>query len=370
VLGLHLGVYSICRFPSYNTVNGGELLSTSEALTGQDAVHALRDAWRVVEPRMRTCVDELEPPLPTIIGYHVGWCDAVGNPVNTGGGKAVRPAMTLLACEAAGGSRRAAVDAAAAVELVHNFSLVHDDIMDRDTERRHRGTVWSVFGVPAAILAGDALLALAQHVLVRPGQAASLRAFSVLNEAVQRMLHGQMLDTRFETRQEVGVEECLSMMEGKTAALLECACALGALCGGADDPTTRALRGLGHHLGMAFQCIDDLLGIWGDPHRTGKPVWSDLRSRKKSLPVVAALRGDTPAGRALAGLYTGTAPLTDDQLAEAADLVAEAGGRSWVRSAARRHRDEALSCLHSVHPPGDVERDIVAIAYQITDRDD
>jgi geranylgeranyl diphosphate synthase type I len=343
---------------------------TSEALADGQAVRALRDAWQAVEPRVRACVDELDQPFPTIIGYHIGWCDLTGEPVDAGGGKAIRPAMTVLACEVVGGSRAAAVDAAAAVELVHNFSLVHDDIIDNDTERRHRGTVWSVFGVPLAVLVGDALLAAAQRVLVEAGHPDARRALTVLSEAVQRMLHGQMLDTSFETRVHVGLDECLSMVEGKTAALLECACVLGALHGGADAATTRAMRGLGHHLGMAFQCVDDLLGIWGDPRRTGKPVWSDLRSRKKSLPVVVALSDDTAAGRDLARMYAGGDLLTDDQLAKAADLVAEAGGRSWVRSAARRHLDEALSCLRSVACDGEAARSLTAIAHLITDRDD
>jgi geranylgeranyl diphosphate synthase type I len=345
-------------------------VSTSEVLAEQIAVRALQDAWQVVQPRMRACVDEMAPSFSTVIGYHLGWCDAAGNQVKSSGGKAIRPALALLACDVAGGARGAAVDAAAATELVHNFSLVHDDVMDGDTERRHRATVWSVFGIPTAILVGDALLAASQQLLIGSGHPAAVRALGVLSEAVQRMLQGQMLDTSFESRHQVGLDECLAMVEGKTAALLECACVLGALYGAADEATTRALGAFGRHVGVAFQCVDDLLGIWGDPHRTGKPVWSDLRSRKKSLPVVAALSGDTAAGRELAALYAGADPLTDDQLAMAAELVAGAGGRSWVRAAARRHLDEALSCLRSVAPSGDAERDLSAIAHLILDRDD
>ena len=348
-------------------------MSTSEAVAEQEAVRVLRNAWQVVEPRLHACVDEMYAPFPKISGYHFGWRDATGEPANSRGGKAVRPALTLLACELVGGTRDAAVDAATAIELVHNFSLIHDDVMDGDTERRNRPTVWSVFGVPVAILVGDALLTASQQVLIESEHPVAVRALRLLSQAVQRMLHGQMLDMHFESVRVVGLDACLSMVERKTAALLECACALGALYGGADDTTTRAVRGLGHHLGIAFQCVDDLLGIWGDPHRTGKPVWSDLRSRKKSLPVVAALSGDTPAGWELAKLYAGVDPLTDDQLARAADLVVNAGGKGWVQAAARHHYDEALSCLRSIRPAGgsasEAKLALSAIAYLIVNRD-
>jgi geranylgeranyl diphosphate synthase type I len=339
----------------------------------QEAVRVLRNAWQAVEPRLRGCVDELHAPFPKYAGYHFGWCDATGEPANSRAGKAVRPALTLLACELVGGNRDAAVDAAAAVELVHNFSLIHDDVMDGDTERRNRRTVWSVFGVPVAILVGDALLTASQKVLIESEHPAAVPALTLLNRAVQRMLRGQMLDMRFESTPVVGLDACLSMVESKTAALLECACALGALYGGADDTTTRAVRGLGHHLGIAFQCADDLLGIWGDPRRTGKPVWSDLRSRKKSLPVVAALSGDTPAGWELARLYAGVDPLTDDQLARAADLVVNAGGQGWAQAAARRHYDEAMSCLRVIRPAGGAASEaklaLSTIAYLIVNRE-
>ena len=348
-------------------------MSTSEAVAEQEAVRVLQNAWQAVEPRLRSCVDDLHAPFPKYGGYHFGWCDATGEPANSRAGKAVRPALTLLVCELVGGNRDAAIDAAAAIELVHNFSLIHDDVMDGDTERRNRRTVWSVFGVPVAILVGDALLTASQKVLIESEHPAAVRALTLLNRAVQRMLRGQMLDMRFESTSVVGLDVCLSMVESKTAALLECACVLGALYGGADDTTTRAVRGLGHHLGIAFQCADDLLGIWGDPRRTGKPVWSDLRSRKKSLPVVAALSGDTPAGWELARLYAGVDPLTDDQLARAADLVVNAGGKGWVQAAARRHYDEAMSCLRVIRPAGSAASEaklaLSAIAYLIVNRE-
>ncbi len=220
----------------------------------------------------------------------------------------------LLAAAAAGGSPREAVPAAVAVELVHNFSLLHDDVMDGDATRRHRPTAWRLFGIGAAILAGDALLTLALDVLAASGHPASGQAMRMLSAAVQDLVEGQSSDVAFERRDEVGLAECERMAASKTAALIGCACALGALFGGGDPERVQRLRVFGEHVGLAYQHVDDLLGIWGDPAATGKPVYSDLRSRKKSLPVVFALTSDTAGGRELAALYRGRGPLPDEDL--------------------------------------------------------
>ena len=178
-----------------------------------------------------------------------------------------------------------------AVELVHNFSLLHDDIMDGDTERRHRPTAWTVFGTPAAILAGDALLALAQDILLEDGGPQGRWAARCLLAAVQRLISGQSADMEFEQRHAVSMDECLTMAGDKTAALMACACSIGAIFTGAPPSLAMSLADFGSHTGLAFQLVDDLLGIWGAPEVTGKPVWSDLRTRKKTLPVVAAMAG-------------------------------------------------------------------------------
>ena len=197
------------------------------------------------------------------------------------------------------GARRAA---AAAVEFVHNFSLLHDDIMDGDTERRHRPTAWTVFGVGAAILAGDALLALAQDILLEDPAPQAVWASRCLSAAVQRLIAGQGADLAFEQRNDVTLVECLEMAGDKTAALMACACSIGAIHVGAPAGLAMGLAGFGAHAGLAFQLTDDLLGIWGAPAVTGKPVRSDLRARKKSLPVVAALTSGNQAGSDLTEL--------------------------------------------------------------------
>jgi geranylgeranyl diphosphate synthase type I len=256
----------------------------------------------------------------------------------------------LLSAEAVGGDPANAVPAAVAVELVHNFSLLHDDVMDGDVTRRHRPTAWSVFGMGAAILAGDALQNLAFHVLAASGHAAAQDGLRMLGVAVQDLIEGQSADMAFERRTDVSLSECRAMAEAKTGALLGCSCALGALFGGGDTEQVGRLRDFGAGLGLAFQHVDDLLGIWGDPAATGKPVYSDLRNRKKTLPVVAALTSCTAAGRELAALYRRYQPLSDTDLERAAELIDAAGGRAWSRAEAVTLYARALRNLTAADP--------------------
>lgn len=193
------------------------------------------------------------------------------------------------------------------MELVHNFTLLHDDVIDEDATRRHRPTAWTVFGTPDAIIVGDALLALALRLLAEDGHPAAPAASARLASCVIELCAGQQADCAFEQRgpQEVSLDECLDMAMAKTGALLGCACSLGALYAGAGPEEVAALDAFGREAGLAFQLIDDLIGIWGDPGRTGKPAGADLASHKKSLPVVAALTSGTPAAAELAELYRG-----------------------------------------------------------------
>ncbi|GGK15161.1 dimethylallyltransferase [Pilimelia terevasa] len=308
----------------------------TQTATRTAAADVLRAQRALVTPHLRAAVDTLPAPIRHIAGYHFGWWDAAGAGGDDPGGKALRPTLTLLAARAAGGGTDAALPPAVAVELLHNFSLLHDDVMDRDRTRRHRATAWSVFGTSAAILAGDALLALAYDTL---GAVPRAGGTAMLGDAVRGLLAGQHADLAFETRADVSLAECVAMAEAKTGALLGHACGLGAWSAGAGPALVAACAGYGRRLGLAFQLTDDLLGIWGDPARTGKAVYADLQARKRSLPVVAALHSGTAAGAALAARYARTGPLTDAELAATAALVAEAGGRDWARTRA----DELLT---------------------------
>ncbi|MFC7245943.1 family 2 encapsulin nanocompartment cargo protein polyprenyl transferase [Catellatospora aurea] len=322
-------------------------MSTVEMARGQSARDVLAWSRTLVDPALRTAVGTLRPSMRRISGYHFGWWDADGTPASGDAGKAIRPALALVAAEAVGADAAQAVPAAVAVELIHNFSLLHDDIMDGDVTRRHRPTAWTVFGQAPAILAGDALLALGFDVLAGCGHPAVPEAGRLLNVAVQELLDGQSADLEFEERDDVRLAECLSMAEAKTAALLGGACALGALLGGGNADQVAALTEFGRRTGLAFQFVDDLLGIWGDPAVTGKPVHSDLASRKKSLPVVAALTSGTPAGHELALLYQRQGPLDGPDLTRAAELVDAAGARAWARARADALLAQALRRLHA-----------------------
>ena len=328
-------------------------------------------AWSrgVVEPALRTAVDTLPLSMAHIAGYHLGWWDEHGHPVGVNGGKAIRPALALLCAQAVGGTVTKAVPAAVAVELVHNHSLLHDDVMDGDLTRRHRRTAWSVFGVNPAILAGDALLVLAVDVLAGSGHPAATEAIGMVAAAVQELLNGQNTDLSLEQRAEVELAECVRMAEGKTAALIGCACALGAVFGGGRPEQVACLRGFGMSLGLAFQHVDDLLGIWGDPAVTGKPVHSDLCSAKKSFPVVAALTSQTPAGRELVALYHRDQPLSGTDAAHAAELIDAAGGRAWSQAQADELVAQAMRELHCASPAPRAAAELGALARLATHRD-
>jgi geranylgeranyl diphosphate synthase type I len=317
-------------------------------VAARSADEVLRWSRDLVTPALRAAVTSLPASMRRITGYHFGWWDADGAAVTGDGGKALRPALALLACSAVGGAPAAAVPAAVAVELVHNFSLLHDDVMDNDATRRHRPTAWRVFGIPAAILAGDALLSLAFDVLAASGHPSAQDAMRGLSAAVQDLVDGQSADTAFERRSDVGLAECVRMAEHKTGALIGRSCELGGVFGGGTASQVLGLRGFGDRLGLAFQLVDDLLGIWGDPLVTGKPVYSDLRNRKKSLPVVAALNSGTAAGSSLALLYHGESLLSESEVIRAAELVSEAGGRAWSLELADSLFDEALGSLSAV----------------------
>ncbi|WP_232664329.1 family 2 encapsulin nanocompartment cargo protein polyprenyl transferase [Pseudonocardia sp. TRM90224] len=336
-----------------------------------DLLTAVRRRW---EPALLRAVNTLPNAMQHVAGYHLGWWDEDGAPAGATGGKAIRPALTLLTAASIEGRIdsgadpvTAAVPAAVAVELVHNFSLLHDDVMDNDLTRRHRPTTWAVFGVGPAILAGDALLSLAMDVLAASDHPASAPAVRMLSSTVQALVDGQIADLAFERRTDVTLTECLRMAEAKTGALLGCACALGALLGGGSELQVQEMGRFGCQLGLAFQLIDDLLGIWGDPETTGKPVRNDLRCRKKSLPVVAALTSETAAAAKLRTLYFDDAVLSEDELARAADLVEEAGGRAWCQQRADSLLAGALQRLDRIGEGA--TRDLRAIAELIGRRD-
>ncbi|MET9015090.1 family 2 encapsulin nanocompartment cargo protein polyprenyl transferase [Streptomyces olivaceoviridis] len=344
-------------------------------LDGHEAAAQLERARALVDPELRAAVESLPGSMRRIASYHFGWQHADGTPAAGKAGKAIRPALVLAAAAALGGpaARAAAVPAAAAVELVHNFTLLHDDVMDRDATRRHRPTAWTVFGDADAILAGDALQALALRLLAEAPHPASVPAAARLAACVVELCEGQHADTDLErcAPDAVTLDEVLAMAEAKTGALLGCACALGALYAGAGEEEVAALDGFGRQAGLAFQLIDDVIGIWGDPRHTGKPAGADLAARKKSLPVVAALTSGTPAAAELAALY-GT-PYREEEaeageLARTALAVERAGGRDWAQAEAADRMARAMQELARAVPDPEAAGGLLALAEFVTRR--
>jgi geranylgeranyl diphosphate synthase, type I len=316
----------------------------------------------LLAPRLHAAVGRLATSIREVVGYHFGWYGEKEPPPSDSARRLLRPALTLLCAEAVGGSVEHAMDAAIAIELVHNFSLLHDDVIDWDARRR---TVWSQFGAPAAILGGNALLTLAVEILAEtphgtPG------SVSTLCTALQETFGGAMQDVELEQRADITIERRLALAGGKTAALLRCACELGAVHGGGTPTHASALRRFGWHLGVAFRLVDDLLGIWGDPDTTGKPSLSDLRTRRRTLPVVAAMTSGGAYGQRLAELYLRPEPLGEQDLATAAALVEMAGGRAWAQTEAERHLRAALDGLTAASLVPRARDTLVAIAALVT----
>lgn len=317
------------------------------------APQVLARCRELVRPALAAAIERLHPWPREMAAFSLGWCEVGGKPGSGAHGKGVRQALTVLCAEAAGAPGETAVAGAVAVELIHTFSLLHDDIMDGDETRRQRETVWKAYGTGPAVLAGDALFALALETLATSQNANSGAAIRKLSEALNKLVRGQAEDLLFETRPWTGpdavqLHEYRSMADHKTGALLGCAAALGAVLAGAPSSTVTALARAGQHLGVAFQAVDDLLGMWGDPEATGKPVHSDLRRRKKTFPALAALTTDSAASRRLITLLESPAALDDDTVRHAAELIEEAGGRSATLAEASHHVDMASACLRSV----------------------
>ncbi|MFC2058368.1 polyprenyl synthetase family protein [Chloroflexota bacterium] len=327
-----------------------------------------------VDTELRSALADRVLPMYDMMRYHLGWQDERGQSLPGSGGKALRPTTCLLACEIVGGEYRRALPAAAAMELVHNFSLIHDDIQDGDSERRHRPTVWSVWGKPQAINAGTAMRIVASLVLLRLGKHAisadkQLDAQRLLDESCLEMIEGQYLDISFENRLDITTEDYLRMIDKKTAALISCSFELGALLGTDDKLVMERFRCLGRNLGLAFQIRDDILGIWGDEALTGKPRGSDIRHRKKSFPVVYLLeRVEGEVKRKLASIY-------EKEFIEADDLETVWGNLESVdallqsQQVAEKYCEQALGELERLPLSPPARRDLEEMAFFLVRRD-
>ena len=302
-----------------------------------------------LEAELRALVATPDPVYAAYYGmfhYHMGWTDTRFNAIAIEAGKRIRPLLCLRACEAVGGEWRSALPVAAAIELAHNFSLIHDDIEDQSDERRGRAAVWKVWGLAQGLNAGDGMFVLARLALDR------LRGFpieqcsaisSVFDQATLALCQGQFLDLGFEARLDVTEEEYMRMIRGKTAALMSAAMRMGAMLGTGDQTVVAALARFGENIGLAFQITDDILGIWGEPTVTGKSAATDILSRKKSLPAILGL-SHPQYGSALREMYS--APRMEDaHVARVLELLDAAGVREATQRRADEFRAAALDAL-------------------------
>ncbi len=317
-----------------------------------------RQVARLDQPRTRAFHDMLT--------YHMGWTGEGAGPVAQG--KRLRPLLVLLTCASCNANWGSALPAAAAVELVHNFSLVHDDIQDNSDKRRGRKTVWVNWGMPLGINAGDALFVLSNQALLDlvPAFPADIvvKAAKILYDTCLDLTCGQYLDMSYEKRTDLTIEDYWPMVNGKTAALLASSCVLGSLLSEADESTQQAYFDFGHYLGLAFQLQDDLLGIWGNSTLMGKSARSDLVSGKKSLPVLYGLGKNGPFARQWA-----EGPVRIDDVERLAEQLASEGARLFTQETADKMTDLALQSLRMADPQNEAGAALYELAHQLLNRD-
>lgn len=323
----------------------------------------------VIESELRRQARRLAAPSTRafhgMLAYHMGW---IGSSATKGrGGKRIRPLLSLLACSSVGGRWRQAVPAAAALELVHNFSLVHDDIQDNSPTRRGRPTLWRKAGMPLAVNAGDALFTIANQAALDLSRsfepAVVVAVLRILEQACLDLTKGQFLDLYHQEAQRLSTRSYWEMIEGKTAALLAAGAQIGALLGGSSGARQLQYRQFGRLLGLAFQVQDDILGIWGDEGRTGKSAASDLVEGKLSLPVVYGLgrTGEFARHWRDAGYRATHASLLRD-------LLEREGARAYATRHAGRLTKEAVATLRALRPRGAAGAALEELSMQLMAR--
>jgi len=328
-----------------------------------------------IEQELQKQVARLDQPrtqhFHEMLTYHMGWTGEGAGPDATG--KRIRPLLVLLTCLASSGAEgvdetwRLALPAAAAVELVHNFSLVHDDIQDNSPKRRGRDTVWVKWGAPMAINAGDALFVMSNQAIVDLKHTylaeVVVKAAEILHNTCLDLTRGQFLDMSYEERKDLRVDDYWSMISGKTSALLSACCHIGALLGGAGIEMQEIYRSYGHYLGLAFQVQDDILGIWGDEAVTGKSVASDLVEGKNSLPVLIGL---SKKGRFAERWAQG--PIKADEVDELARALASEGGYGEAKEASIQMTDMAINALREADPQGEAGEALFELTNRLLNR--
>ncbi len=339
--------------------------SRAAAADAGEVLVRFRDA---IDAGLRQAVPLHSSPVYDMLRYHLGIDGS-----DVAGGKALRPTLCLLVCDALGGAWTDAIPAAVSLELVHNFSLIHDDIQDNDRERHHRATVWARWGVPQAINAGDAMFCLSslhlRELRAHFDDGTVIEAMTLLQEATREMIEGQVLDVGYEDVLEVSQDEYLHMIACKTGALLRASIELGALLADAGAPIRLRCRRFGEATGRLFQIRDDMLGVWGETDVTGKPVGADIQRKKKSMPIVMALSVARKSARErLLSMYSQEA-LTKADVAEVQDIFRELKVQAGVLAMAEEAHQQALELAGTINFSDEGRAQLISLVNFLLERD-
>lgn len=342
----------------------------------RDPVPLLERYRRPVDTYMQGLLAGVAGSPARMVEYHLGFRNQEGAVVPGGksDGKAIRPTLCLLTADATGGEWEKAIPAASAIELFHNFTLIHDDVQDDDKTRHGKPTVWAMWGKEQAINGGNVASFLSNQALSdleitgHPAETV-LKANNLLRDVGIQVINGQAMDIDFEGRLDVTTPEYLTMIRGKTGVLIEGSIAMGALLGSADDQTTALLREYGRESGLAFQIIDDGLGIWGDPEKTGKPVGSDIRKRKNSYPIVHAF--NTTEGHTkeqLEVIYRQEGEMHDTDVARVMEILDDVGSKEQTRAVGSQALEKAVTAIDQTDIGEEFKNDYRQLAETFANR--
>ena len=351
------------------------LITRSSESTQRISLPSMIDRYgESIQTALRSELSQSHSFVYDMLRYYMGWADETGAPIAASTGKAVRPTLCLFGCEAVGGTLQQAVPAAAALEFIHNFSLVHDDIQDEDETRHNRKTIWAVWGRSKALVAGNVLRVVADsalHRLTSSGLEArrAVAAVSLLTESYLEMIEGQYLDISFEGRHDIGMNDYRQMISRKTGALLRCSLNLGAAVGTDEVGVTSAFRECGRALGYVFQIRDDVLGVWGEESVTGKPVGADIRRKKNSYPVVCAMENAEPSdGDKLSEIYRERS-ISKTDVDAVLKIMDRAGVQDRARDEVTEWADIAMQALAPVEMSAESRREIEEFTHFLMVRD-
>ena len=326
-----------------------------------------------IEEKLKSILSRYRLPLYDMIRYHMGWVDESGTPFSGNPGKMLRPGLCLFACEALCGDCVKALPAGAALELIHNYSLIHDDIQDNDEERRHRPTVWKIWGRAQAINAGTATKVIAgltinEYKSLGFDPQKILDMHMLLEETVLTLLDGQFLDISFEGRSDITMDEYLSMIQKKTGALIAASLKAGAMAGSDRPDTWEQFYRIGMTMGTAFQIRDDILGIWGSAEIVGKPTGSDIMKKKKSLPIVHLFSNASTEEREFISAIYDKRELKNPEITVVIGLLDKKGSRRYAENLVSQYSAECLDMILGLPVREEYKQELAGITNYLSKR--